>query len=317
MRRLLIDESLREVAKSFRVRLEMGQKENYIKPLDELEKIAKGLDGNEREYVQHIIDRWDDLIVAEPDFSNIIEDFEKIIPRKDISNLKFGKTKLYEKIVKAMRYDYVQGTIYSDVMKEMGIKTCVYCNAQYIFVEKEKGSNYLFKNYEIDHWKSQSHYPYLSTTFFNLQPCCSHCNKIKLQRDALFGLFTHDNRELFPMKFCLTNQSVARYLCTHDYKDLRLEYDCKSEELKKNQEEIFHITTQYQAHKDVVEEIVWKNEIYNSTFQQIYMEQFKSLGFSPSQFNRFIIGNYDSEEDIHKRPLSKLTQDIAKQLKLI
>jgi len=36
-----------------------------------------------------------------------------------------------------------------------------------------------------------------------------------------------------------------------------------------------------------------------------------------SDVNRFILGTYDKPEDIHKRPLAKLTQDVAKQLGII
>ena len=36
-----------------------------------------------------------------------------------------------------------------------------------------------------------------------------------------------------------------------------------------------------------------------------------------SDWNRFVLGNYDREEDIHKRPLAKLVQDVAKQLGVI
>ena len=32
---------------------------------------------------------------------------------------------------------------------------------------------------------------------------------------------------------------------------------------------------------------------------------------------RLLVGNYTRSKDIHKRPMTKFTQDIAKQLKLI
>ena len=80
---------------------------------------------------------------------------------------------------------------------------------------------------------------------------------------------------------------------------------------------LFHISTQYQAHKEMVEELIWKKQIYNSTFLDIYKDSFKQLGFKQTDFNRFILSNYDKDEDILKRPLAKMVQDIAKQLGII
>lgn len=70
---------------------------------------------------------------------------------------------LYKEIVEAMRYDYVQKSVYPKIINQLGIKTCVYCNAQYAFsYDNGKDS---FQNYEIDHWMPKSKYPYLCTSF--------------------------------------------------------------------------------------------------------------------------------------------------------
>lgn len=316
MRRLLIDEELREVAKQFRKELEK-QNNVHKNPKTKLSKLILKLRNRDQEqYVRLILDKWDDLIVSEPSsFNAIISDFDAIIPTIQIDNIEIGHKKLYEAIVEAMEYEYVQKSIYPDFMKKLGIKTCIYCNAQFAFMSKY--NHYTFSNYQLDHWKPKSKYPYLCTTFFNLQPCCAYCNQMKSDNDALFNLYTDKAGDLFPMSFSVLYPNIARYLCTHQSDDLKIIYKCDTAGLKQNQEDLFHITTQYQAHKDVVEEMIWKKEVYNSTFLKIYQDSFKNLGFSEALFNRFVIGNYDRSEDIHKRPLSLLTQNIAKQLKLI
>lgn len=316
MRRLLIDDELRKTAKQFRDKLEK-QNKLHKNPKTRLNELVSTLrDENQKRYVQLILNKWDNLIVSEPNtFNTIISEFETIIPTVQIEIIKIGNRKLYDIIVEAMEYKYVQESIYPDFMKQLGIKTCIYCNAQFAFMSKY--NHYTFSNYQLDHWKPKSKYPYLCTTFFNLQPCCAYCNQMKLNKDSVFNLYTDQTRNLFPMNFGVLYASIAKYLCTHKSDDLKIIYKCETTELKENQEELFHITTQYQAHKDVAEEMIWKKEIYNSTFLKIYQETFKNLGFSAGLFNRFIIGNYDKLEDIHKRPLSLLTQSIAKQLKLI
>lgn len=324
MRRILIDDSIRAIANDFKTKLECG-KENYISPREKLMSLKKDprLDAKQKKYVELIIDKWDELILLEPPFNRMISEFEKIYNADEISQVEInsnspnGGIKFYKKVVDAMRYDYVQETIYKNVIKKLGIRTCVYCNAQYAFSYSLGKENFI--NYEIDHWMPKSKYPYLCTSFFNLQPSCPKCNKMKSQRDDIlpFCLFTHNAEDLNPFEFSVDNGSCAMFLATNDKEKLRISFKAKDEQLGENMNNLFHITTQYQAHKDIVEELIWKQKIYNHIILDIYRDSFKSLDFRNSDFNRFILSNYDMEEDILKRPLSKMMQDIAKQLGII
>mgnify|MGYP002524515373 CR=1 FL=1 len=323
MRRILIDNKIRSIASTYKDCLKRGQGK-YKTPLEKLKTLKSSsiLDDKEKEYVQLIIDKWENLILAEPPFTAIISDFERIYTTEGIAEetvadgSKKGK-KFYEMIVDAMRYSYVQENIYPKIIYNLGIRTCVYCNAQYAF-SYSSGRN-VFSNYELDHWLPKSKYPYLCTSFYNLQPSCSKCNKSKLDRDDIlpFCLYTNNPNELNPFRFSIDNESCALYLLTHKRDDLQVLFTSEETGLKENMDDLFDISVQYQAHKDVVEEIVWKDKIYNKTILEIYQDSFESLGFRKYDFNRFILSNFDKEEDILKRPLSKMTQDIAKQLGLI
>lgn len=132
MRRILIDNDIKRLAANFKDKLNTS-KANHVTPIHNLEDLKRKLATGSAQflYVQKIIDELDNLIIAEPDFENII-------PRNDIGTLKVGDTELYKLIVKAMEYDYVQTSIYPDFMRELGIKTCVYCNAQYALLSKKK-----------------------------------------------------------------------------------------------------------------------------------------------------------------------------------
>ena len=66
-----------------------------------------------------------------------------------------------------------------------------------------------------------------------------------------------------------------------------------------------------------LEEIIWKSQVYNPSGLKA-LEQV--LGNTLPKYMdpmRFILGNYIAPADIHKRPLAKLTQDVAKQLGLL
>lgn len=324
MRRILIDDRVRGIAKSFKDFLENGLGGKYKAPKTHLGELANNslLNPQQKQYVQLIISEWDNLIVLEPPFDVTIQKFESIFATDKIATEELGNNPkspilLYKEIVKAMRYDYVQEKVYPKIINQLGIKTCVYCNAQYAFsYDNGKDS---FQNYEIDHWMPKSKYPYLCTSFFNLQPSCPKCNKSKSSKDDIlpFCLYTHDGSKLNPFDFSILHLSCAQYLATHDRDMLRIIFSSKEPGLKDNMDTLFHISTQYQAHKDVVEELIWKKQIYNSTILGIYKDNFKQLGFKQTDFNRFILSNYDRDEDILKRPFAKMVQDIAKQLGII
>lgn len=324
MRRILIDDRVRGIAKSFKDFLENGLGGKYKAPKTHLGELANNslLNPQQKQYVQLIISEWDNLIVLEPPFDVTIQKFESIFATDKIATEELGNNPkspilLYKEIVKAMRYDYVQEKVYPKIINQLGIKTCVYCNAQYAFsYDNGKDS---FQNYEIDHWMPKSKYPYLCTSFFNLQPSCPKCNKSKSSKDDIlpFCLYTHDGSKLNPFDFSILHLSCAQYLATHDRDMLRIIFSSKEPGLKDNMDTLFHISTQYQAHKDVVEELIWKKQIYNSTILGIYKDNFKQLGFKQTDFNRFILSNYDKDEDILKRPFAKMVQDIAKQLGII
>ena len=87
--------------------------------------------------------------------------------------------------------------------------------------------------------------------------------------------------------------------------------------LSKDHDKNFSITGIYNTQKDIVAELIQKKEIYTESYKQHLAKQFKDLFKDESIINRLIIGNYDTVEDIHKRPMAKFTQDIARQLNLI
>lgn len=314
MRRIVITSIERAFAIKFRDRLKNGNAKNYKKPIDNLTDLAKTLkDKAHIAYVQKIITEWDDLIVLEPkDFTNKIKEFETILKMRGASGeyVKVGKKTLHSLITQAMRYNYVQKSVYPEHMKNLGIKTCVYCNAQYAFAVDT------YINYELDHWKSKSDYPFLSTSIFNLQPSCSKCNRYKSKKESLFNLFTDGTDVIVPFIFALKNNYI-RYFIDHDASKLNILFLSNDAKLRANHDELFHIENSYKAHIDVVEQFLWKYMTRNSTIREIYKDVFKKLGFKEADFNRFILGNYCDDSKLHLRPLSKLSADIARQLKLI
>lgn len=312
MRRIKIDEHLEDLANRF------CDEVKTLGAITKLQNLRDELKPPFNDYVDTIIQHYDDLILAKPLFEKEEQTFTSILSDINIEDIEEDGIKLWKRIVKAMRYDKVQADIYPKYVVELGIKACVYCNAQYVVALV--GPHDTMATYQIDHWRPQSKYPYLSTSFYNLQPSCGHCNQKKSDEKALFNLFTTDQlaQEIDPMKFSLDDDSVALYQIRRDSNVLSIKFDCPDDDdLLNNHEDLFQISWLYKAHRDTAEEIVWKMITHNSTMRDLYRRTFKELKFKNVDFDRFALGNYTEPELIHRRPLAKLTYDLGKQFKLI
>lgn len=90
------------------------------------------------------------------------------------------------------------------------------------------------------------------------------------------------------------------------------------DEKVKNHIEVFNLQNLYNEHKDIVSEILIKSEIYNESYIEELMQNYEGTLFKNEEdLLRLIFGGYISDEDLGKRPLSKLTKDILEQLEII
>lgn len=80
---------------------------------------------------------------------------------------------------------------------------------------------------------------------------------------------------------------------------------------------MFNIKNLYEEHKDVVSELFQKAEIYNDSYIDELMQKYEGTLFKNREdLLRLVTCGYVSDEDLHKRPLSKLIKDISEELKL-
>jgi hypothetical protein len=84
----------------------------------------------------------------------------------------------------------------------------------------------------------------------------------------------------------------------------------------KTHNELFDIEGIYNRHQDIAEELLIKAVIYTNGLIDNHLK-IKDLFADKNEYYRYLLGNYHLQEDTLKRPLSKFTQDIAKQLGLI
>lgn len=283
-----------------------------------------------KEYIDLICSSIDILYDVQPlMYKKTIEKFEDIIPEERLGEIrlkyKYGRkevTKTFpEWIVAKMHYSDVRSKIFPKYIRQLGIKTCVYCNSQYAITTKNG-----LATYELDHCWPKSKYPYLSTNFFNLQPCCGTCNKNKGDENLNNDYFSlsiwkmpAENGRLFGYR--IGDSSLVKYNLDHQQESIHLTYDKAGNEGKEYEESLANFERKmkveeiYKEHCDVAEEIVWKSIIYNSSYIRSLREAFGNVfGGVEDDWFRFFYGTYMNSNEWYKRPLSELIQDIAKQI---
>lgn len=71
------------------------------------------------------------------------------------------------------------------------------------------------------------------------------------------------------------------------------------------------------SHKDYVREMVKKKHISSDRYLQILMDTYPTAKLTFEEAYQLAFGNYFNEKEFHKRPLAKLTRDIAKYIGLL
>jgi hypothetical protein len=320
MRPILINNEIETMALKYSSDLFSKKGPGFVKPLTKLKEISAALDrkktlkGDYRVYVDKLISLIDMVNYIKPSefqrfhddhFAGFALDLDKKI------KIKTDSCAFHKHISAAMRYDAVRDKEFLPYVRALGIRSCVYCNANYALSINTGAKDY--GKFELDHFWPQSKFPYFCTNFYNLTPCCSNCNKYKLDKDSQFCLYSSDHTGLEQFDFELEKRSIVKYMLFQNPDVLEIKFSARHHQ---DHGRLFKIQATYDVLKDVAEEIIWKSKIYNGSYLKSLNNSF-GRKFLSGNFHRFLLGNYDRPQDIHKRPLSKMTQDIAKQLGMI
>jgi len=192
-------------------------------------------------------------------------------------------------------------------VQTLDLKTCPYCNRNYTFiVDSDNGK----LRPEIDHFYPKSIYPFLAMSFFNLIPSCSICNHTKSSKIEVNLENPYDIKE-GSYRFTYIPNNVEFTIIEKE----KYNFDNFEIELKGNKSniEIFKLEELYKQHKDIVLELLIKKAYY----PQSYINELSTFGFSQDEIYRYLFSNYNKDEDLHKRPLSKLIKDISQELGII
>jgi len=278
------------------------------------ERISILLTSKEIEYLDYLICHFQDIVMASPNEIRTLKgNFDKIIDGTEMA--KNHKNFKNELIVR-MGYTNYRKSHYPSYFSQTGVKACVYCNSQ-LAVTVKTVKNERSAKFQVDHFLPKSEYPCFSISYFNLIPVCGPCNGKKSANAVDFNFYSinQDDLKISPFEFYLDKKSLVKYRINGNVEELEIKFlDSQNRKFNEN----FDIEGIYNTQKDLAEELVLKSMIYNRKYLKSLQDSFKKM--YPNRMpmvERLLIGNYSKSKDIHKRPMSKFTQDIAKQLGLI
>lgn len=239
------------------------------------------------------IDKYNEVLKREPDMLTTEVAYTK-------TKKKVLKGKLYERIIDCLQYTKAR-VILGEIHQQMGLKTCVYCNA--IPTMSKNGEVF----YQMDHYLPQSLYPFLGTCFYNLQPSCGVCNDHKKTKNCDFGLYVNSeqHKDLSPFRFVPKVKNLdGPYPECEDIQFRGKEANVTKE--SKAHEEMFHIDNLYAGYKDEVSALYTDAYKMNPSMVEVSAA---CLGIPATKEDvlAYMSGHLSLEEkDIHKKNFNQV-----------
>lgn len=193
------------------------------------------------------------------------------------------------------------------VSEFLDVSVCPYCNRNFM---NSGGKN----THELDHFYGKNEFPIFAISFYNLIPVCPSCNRNKSTYD--FQISPH---EIF-------EENKTDNLLTFTYRPLKADFitnfesvaidiKIKNENIKISVEEI-SLQSLSQIHVGLIQEMIYKSTKFNKKAIFEIVELFGGK-LSIDECYRLLYGNYLSSNDYDKEPLSKMRNDILKELDIL
>jgi len=203
-----------------------------------------------------------------------------------------------------------------DLARKLNVNVCPYCNINATYTVITKNGKKITRP-EFDHFYDKNTYPILALSFYNLIPSCHICNST-LKGTEKFAIDSHihpysasfDKVAKFRLKI-----EDSKFYHSLDGFSIKLETE---DNRARNSIKSFELDELYQNHKDIVLELIQKEAIYNESYLDELLTQYEGTLFKNREdLLRLITCGYITDDEISKRPLSKLTKDISQELGLI
>ncbi|MDX9814187.1 MAG: hypothetical protein RBS91_05945 [Sulfurimonadaceae bacterium] len=209
-----------------------------------------------------------------------------------------------------------------ELLEALDLKVCPFCNREYIFRFEDTVKKEARVIASLDHYYDKNNYPYLAVSIYNLIPSCTICNsKFKHSKNFYHEKHLHPYEDDFnkKVKFSYVLKPIDKKVPIFSKERININLKKLETNIKiDNTIKTFRLQELYNEHKDIVLELIQKSQIYNETYIDELFERYSGTLFSTrEELMRLITCGYISDEDINKRPLSKLIKDISEDLGLL
>lgn len=232
------------------------------------------------------------------------------------------------------------------LLKALDVKVCPYCNRQYISIDEGSSTNKGKTRPELDHFLCQSEFPFFSASLYNLIPSCHVCNSnlksdikfIKTKKEETDGIkngyivalnpyengfnenYTFTLKDNYDFLFMNSSDFTIAFKeniqCLKSTDSILKQKECLKQAQGNNT--VFHLETLYnQNHKDIVYELIQKFKVYTMDYLDELLNSHPEIFKSKKELMQMVLSNYIEQEDMNKRPFSKLTHDIAQELGIL
>lgn len=279
--------------------------------------LPKNVDKYYNRDVQYINDYLCNLGISLNNFSNVRGDsiFENFIIaeysdlKQIIKSVTYNKNDTIPQKILKIYNKFSAKNINNLIVDKMGVKVCPYCNENYILNRGSKRTSA-----QLDHFYNKSQNPLFAICLYNLIPVCAACNHIKHTNQLNISPFDEDiDRKSLKISYNFINSSYLE-----DKNSVEVIFKPEGNSGKQIYDDIkrLNIHESYKFHNDYLQEILKKRIIYtNSQIIELY-DSFPRLFKNKEELIRIAFGNYIELDDLNKRPLSKLTRDILKELEI-
>ncbi len=201
------------------------------------------------------------------------------------------------------------------VISKMGVRVCPYCNRQYITNYTTVGSDNLNVTADLDHYYPKSPYPYLAMSLYNFIPSCQICNRVmKGEQEGHLNPYIED----FGGNARFSVENISTVLDKTESLEINiLKFSDPNGSIEKSLQ-IFRLKEVYRdSHNQYILDMYRDLNDRQGDYSYFASQGFDFSGQNKKFLERFYI-NLVKKPYVNrikaKEPLSRLTEDIMKQL---
>lgn len=214
--------------------------------------------------------------------------------------------------------NFANRKVVREILREMEIPVCTYCNRLYITVLKQGKVRA-----QMDHFFPKTRYPYLALCLYNLIPSCGVCNQAKSELDTKSFPLLYPYEEEFGEKATFALDLKGKKDFVQKMQGASREIQVRINNLEpfsdfgqkvSRQDTKLHLTDLYNEHGAYIADILRNYYINTEARVAELLQRFPDLFSSRDEVRSLIFMSCLEKSRWGERPLAKLTHDICCEL---